>query len=98
MVELDESCGADVNCSCNRDEGNYDEMVRWRSGLVTWRNRTNLFSSCSGVRVARFDSLSGHGLTVVMQREQFLGHATAVESSILRGRLRWKVRDLDCEF
>lgn len=66
MVELNKSCGADVDCSCHRDEGDHDEVVGWRSGLVTWWNRTKLFSGCSGVRVALFDPLSGHGLTILM--------------------------------
>ena len=98
MVELNEPCGADVDCGCNWDECDHNKMVRWRSGLVTRRDRTKLFPSCSGVRVAWLDSLSGHGLTVVMQREQLLGHASAVGSCVLGRGLRRKVRNLDGEF
>jgi len=83
VVELNESGGADVYCGGNRDEGDHNKVVRWRSSLVTRRDRAKLFPSCSGVRVAWFDALSGHGLTVVMQREQLLGHASSVGCCVL---------------
>lgn len=83
MIIFNKSCGADVNCYCDWDKGNYDEMVGRRSSLVAWRHSTDVFSSCNGIRFARLDTLASHGLTVVMQREQLLRHALAIRSRIL---------------
>jgi len=69
VIELNKSCGADVYCDRDRNECNDDKMIGWRGGLVTWRDSAGVFSSYSGVRVAWLDTLSGHRLTVVVQRK-----------------------------
>lgn len=66
--------------------------------MVAGRDRAWL-EVCGGrVRVSRLGGVC-HGLAVVVQGEQLLGHALAVLAVVLRcGRLRGEVGDLDGEF